>query len=115
MKREPGIFIDHILECIQLVEEYTGAITIDEFLQSKQQQDAIIRRIEVMGEAIKNIPSEIKDKYPDIPWKEIAGMRDILIHFYFGVDLKLTWDVAKIEIPKLKKEILKIKGDIKNL
>jgi uncharacterized protein with HEPN domain len=68
MKKDPSIFITHILECIQLVEEYTGAITIDEFLRSKQQQDAIIRRIEIIGEAIKNIPSEIKDKYPDIPF-----------------------------------------------
>jgi uncharacterized protein with HEPN domain len=115
MKKDPSIFIAHILECIQLIEEYTEAITIDEFLQSKQKQDAIIRRIEIMGEAIKNIPVEIKDKYSDIPWKKIAGMRDILIHFYFGVDLKLTWDAAKTEIPKLKEKIMKIKKDIENI
>ena len=76
MRKDPKIFIDHILECIERIEEYTEGITKNEFLNSGQVQDAVIRRIEIIGEAIKNIPAKIKDRYPDIPWKQIAGMRD---------------------------------------
>lgn len=113
MKKDPEIFIEHILECIKRIEEYTKGITKDVFSNSPQIQDAIIRRIEIIGEAVKNIPGDIKDKYPDIPWKRIAGMRDILIHEYFGIDLELTWEVAKEEIFELKKKILKVKEDLK--
>jgi len=69
----------------------------------------VIRRIEIIGEAVKSIPPSIKNKYPDIPWKQISGMRDILIHEYFGVDLDLTWKVARKDILILKKKILRIK------
>ncbi|MCG2677107.1 DUF86 domain-containing protein, partial [bacterium] len=106
-------FVEHILECIKRIEEYTEGITKDVFFNSTQIQDAIIRRIEIIGEAVKNIPGDIKDKYPDIPWKQIARMRDILIHEYFGIDIELTWEVAKEEIFELKKKILSVKEDLK--
>lgn len=84
MKKDPIVFIEHILECIELIEEYTKGVTKEEFFKLRQLQDSVIRRIEVIGEAVKNIPQEIKDKYNQISWKRISGMRDILIHEYWG-------------------------------
>lgn len=112
MNKDAKIFVEHILECIERIEQYTAQVTKDEFLGSVQLQDAVIRRIEIIGEAVKNIPGKIKDRYQDIAWKEIAGMRDILIHQYFGVDLELTWKAAKEDIGQLKTRMLKIKEDL---
>jgi len=114
MKKEPKIFIEHILQCIEHLEQYLKGITKTEFLDSVQLQDAVIRRIEIIGEAVKNIPKQVKNKYPDIAWKEIAGMRDILIHEYFGVDLELTWKAAKKDVRNLKSKILKVKKDLES-
>ncbi|MGM0442422.1 MAG: HepT-like ribonuclease domain-containing protein [Elusimicrobiota bacterium] len=91
------IYFDDILESIDKIEEYTKDISQDKFNKNSQIQDAVVRRIEIIGEAANNIPVEIRKKYPDMPWKDIIGMRNILIHHYGGVDLKRVWRVAKTE------------------
>lgn len=113
MKKDPKIFIEHILQSIEIIEGHVENKTKDDFLNSVLLQDAIIRRIEIIGEAAKNLPLDFKDKYSNIPWKTIAGMRDILIHKYFGIDLELTWEVVERDIPALKKQILRINEDLK--
>jgi uncharacterized protein with HEPN domain len=113
MNKDPGIYIDHILESIDLIEDYLEGKTKEDFLASKQLEDSVIRRIEIIGEAAKNISSDIRAQYPDIPWSDIAGMRDILIHKYFGIDLELTWQAANKDIPDLKTKLIRLKDELK--
>lgn len=105
MKKDPTVFIGHIIESIELIEGYSEKLTTDTFKKDQGMQDAIIRRLEIIGEAVKNIPSTFRAKYPEIPWKQMAGMRDILIHEYFDVDLPLTWAVVKRELPPIKEKL----------
>lgn len=104
MKKDPRVFIEHIIESIQLIEEYTLHLNAEKFQKNKAMQDAIIRRLEIIGEAVKNIPTSFKAHHPDVPWKQMAGMRDILIHEYFDVDLSLTWSVVQRELPTIKEK-----------
>lgn len=108
MKKEPKIFVAHILESIGEIEVYTRRHTQASFLRAKIVQDASIRRLEIIGEAVKRIPAETRQLVKDIPWKQIAGLRDILIHEYFGVDLKLVWKVIAKDLPALKRSMLKL-------
>lgn len=109
MRRQPQAYLDHVLESIQLIEEYTAGATKEDFLQSVKLQDLVMRRLEIIGEAVKHLPDEIKIANPDIPWKKIGGMRDVLIHEYFGVDLNLTWEAVQKNLPMLKLSVEKIR------
>jgi uncharacterized protein with HEPN domain len=104
-KRDELVFLEDILECIEKIEEYVEGLTEKEFEENSEKQDAVIRRIEIIGEAVENISNETRGKYPDVRWREIAGMRDVVIHQYFGVTIGLVWRVAAFEIPNLKERI----------
>lgn len=105
MKKDADIFLEHILESIIKVEDYTAGISKKEFVASSQIQDAVIRNLEVIGEAAKNVPADFRGRFPEIRWKEISGMRDVLIHQYFGVDLDIIWKIIIDDLPELKREI----------
>jgi len=111
MKKDTSIFIDHILENIEDIESFTKGVDKKRFLENKEKQNAVIRSLEIIGEAVKNIPQVIKAKYPKTPWKEIAGTRDKISHHYFGVDLELIWKIVKENLLELKKETLIIKEE----
>ena len=115
MKKDPNIFLRHILESIERIDEFTRSISRKQFLNSVQIQDAVIRRLEIIGEAAKNIPNEFKKKYPNIPWAEMAKTRDKLIHGYFGVDLELTWDIVNKDLPDLENKIREVLKEARKL
>ena len=110
MKKDSLFFIQHILENIQDIEIFMDGVARAEFFGDKEKQNAVISSLEIIGEAVKMLPSTLTERYPGIPWKEIAGTRDKIIHQYFSVDLDIIWDIAKGDLPKLKKQIEKIKA-----
>ncbi len=105
MKKEPMVFINHINDEIDKILESVNGLTKEKFIGDSLLKDASVRRIEVIGEAVKNIPASFRKKYPNIEWQGISGIRDKLIHHYFGVDFNVVWEVIKKDIPKLKQEI----------
>lgn len=111
MKRSAELYINDILEYMERAENHIKNLSFEDFLKEDKTCDAVIRCIEVIGEAVKNISDTIRNKYPLIPWRDIAGMRDKIIHAYFAVDFETVWLVVKEEIPRLKPQIKQVLED----
>lgn len=108
MTRDIGVYLKDILESIDAIEEYIQPIGEDEFYGNRMMQDATLRRLEIIGEAVKSIDDDFRGKHPEIPWKKMAGMRDVLIHEYFGVSMKRIWKVIKFDLPELRAHFLEL-------
>lgn len=106
------LYLDDILESIQKIESYISEIAEQEFISDHEKQDAVIRRLEIIGEAVKKIPDDIRDQYADIPWRQIAGMRDVVIHEYFGVSPALIYKTVTTDLIVLKQTVQRIIEDI---
>ncbi|GMQ25008.1 DUF86 domain-containing protein [Algoriphagus sp. oki45] len=105
MKKDPRIYLEHLLSSIRKIRSYTQDFSESDFLSSPLVQDAVIRNLEVIGEATKKLSAEFRGTYPKIEWKKIAGMRDKLIHDYIGVDLWAVWAVVEQIIPDFEEKI----------
>ncbi len=112
MRRVVKLYIKDIINYMERAEEYIKGLTYKQFLDDKKTCDVVIRCIEVIGEASKSIPDEVRDKYHSIPWRDMAGMRDKVIHGYFTVNFEIVWKTVKEEIPKLKPLIRKVLEDL---
>ncbi|MDI6810291.1 MAG: DUF86 domain-containing protein [archaeon] len=100
MKIDYKLFLKDIILAMESIERFVEGMSLKELTQDDRTSSAVIRKFEIIGEATKHIPEGLKEKHPEITWKRMAGMRDRLIHAYFGIDYKLVWDAIKLEIPE---------------
>jgi len=108
MQRDYKVYLNDILASISKIERYVDDLSFQGFTEDSMRVDAVVRNLEVIGEAAKHVPKEIRRKYPFVEWRKVSGLRDILIHEYFGVDPDILWDIIKNKIPNLKKDMKKI-------
>lgn len=107
-ERSPLIFLEDVLEAIDKIARYTQGMSQEQFEKNELVVDAVLRNIEIIGEASANIPDSIRESYPNIPWKRMVGLRNIVIHAYFQVNLKIIWQIIKVNLPEVEPSIRQI-------
>lgn len=108
MKKDDTVYLHHILDAIDLIEEYTSELSENEFLSNSMARDAVIRQIEIIGEAARNISDDYRNSYPKVPWGKMIGIRNKIIHEYFNVNFAIVWDTVQDDLPELRKTITSI-------
>ena len=111
-KRDYRLFLQDILESIGRIEEYTEGYDFETFTKDRKTVDAVLRNLEIIGEAAKHIPESIRMQHPEIPWKRVIGLRNVVIHHYFGVDLSIIWVIVKKQLPELKNAVISLLGEM---
>ena len=110
--RNAALYLRDILDAIAAIERFTEGLDPQAFSQDDLRSSAVIRKFEIIGEAAKHVPEQVKHRYPDIPWKGMAGLRDRLIHFYFGIKYELVWETIQKELPRLRTALEQVLRDL---
>ncbi len=105
MPRDSKVYLDDVAQAIRKINSYLAKLNQKQFAEDEKTVDAVIRNLEIIGEAVKRLPDEIRRKYPEIDWKKIAGLRDILAHEYYGIDIEIIWDIITNKLPPLAKQV----------
>jgi len=113
MSRGIEILLGEILDAIALIRDYTEGLDFDAFAANVEKQDSVMRRLEIIGEAVKGVPDHVRVKHSAVSWRDIAGARDILIHEYFRVDLEMAWDMVRKDLPLLESEVQSILQELR--
>ena len=114
MKRDDSVFLRHILDAVDAVERFTPGATHSEFLRNEMMHQAVVRELEIIGEAAARVSPDFRREYPDIAWGQIIGMRNRLVHAYFEVDLNIVWEIVNFDLPPLKEHAKRILGELGN-
>lgn len=112
-KRSDREFLSDILEAIRRVQAYTAGMTFETFLWDTKTQDAVVRNLEIIGEATKRLSDEVRKRYPTVPWKNMAGVRDRLIHHYFGISLDVVWEIVSVELGEVAIQVERALQELK--
>ena len=112
MSRDYHLFLRDMQESCSKILRYTHGITLAKFLGDEKTFDAVLRNLEIVGEAVKQIPLDVRTRYPEVEWRKIAGLRDIIAHEYFGIDTDILWDVIQNRIPALRADLHRILAEI---
>lgn len=113
-KREAYLYLQDILNSINKIENSIEGVSFKQFEQNWEKFDAVVRNLEIIGEAARNIPEEITEKYPELPWEEMVGMRNKVIHEYFGVDEEILWKTVTEDLPILKQQLEELPKNLLN-
>ena len=108
IKREFILYLEDMFQSMQRIEEYLGDLDFKKFKMTHIVVDAVVRNFEIIGEASRKIPSDIQEEYPEIPWRKMYGLRNLIAHEYFGIDYEMIWEIAKNNLPQNRKDLQKI-------
>jgi uncharacterized protein with HEPN domain len=101
-KRDPGLLIEDMLAAIRKIERYTAGMDEELFRQDEKTVDAVVRNLEILGEATRQLPEDFAARHPDVSWRQIAGLRNRIVHDYFGLDLEMIWELTRRDLPQLQ-------------